>query len=163
MRSTRRARPHQGAGRKTRARAGAQDHRVRRDLSRSLPAIDKEAQEELLLLFVPKSASPGDRVVRVGERGDAMYFVVSGTVEVNVNGTAPSPQGGILLRRNGAAHRRTARRRRDGRRLLQFPRALPARLPAVHVAPSGGTRSGAGYGRGAPRHEPRRRDSLRAR
>ena len=42
----------------------------------------------MLLLFVPKSASPGERVVRVGERGDAMYFVVSGTVEVNVNGTA---------------------------------------------------------------------------
>jgi CPA2 family monovalent cation:H+ antiporter-2 len=51
-------------------------------------AIDKNDQEELLLLFVPKSASPGERVVRVGERGDAMYFVVSGTVEVNVNGTA---------------------------------------------------------------------------
>ena len=41
----------------------------------------------MLLLFVPKSASPGERVVRVGEQGDAMYFVVSGTVEVNVNGT----------------------------------------------------------------------------
>ena len=51
-------------------------------------AINKDDQEELLLLFVPKSASPGDRVVRAGERGDAMYFVVSGTVEVNVNGTA---------------------------------------------------------------------------
>jgi CPA2 family monovalent cation:H+ antiporter-2 len=50
-------------------------------------AIDAEAQEELLLLFVPKAASPGERVVREGERGDAMYFVVSGTVEVDVNGT----------------------------------------------------------------------------
>ncbi len=49
-------------------------------------AIDADSQEELLLLFVPKSASPGERVVRVGERGDAMYFIVSGTVDVNVNG-----------------------------------------------------------------------------
>lgn len=51
-------------------------------------AINVDDQEELLLLFVPKAASPGDRIVRVGEKGDAMYFVVSGTVEVDVNGTA---------------------------------------------------------------------------
>ncbi|MEP9388743.1 cation:proton antiporter [Mesorhizobium sp. KR9-304] len=51
-------------------------------------AINVEDQEELLLLFAPKTASPGDRVVRVGEKGDAMYFVVSGTVEVKVNGAA---------------------------------------------------------------------------
>jgi monovalent cation:H+ antiporter-2, CPA2 family len=51
-------------------------------------AVNKNDQEELLLLFVPKSASPGERVVRVGERGDAMYFVVSGKVEVKVGGTA---------------------------------------------------------------------------
>jgi len=50
-------------------------------------AITHEDQEELLLLFVPKAASPGERVVRVGERGDAMYFLVSGTVEVKVGGT----------------------------------------------------------------------------
>ncbi len=49
-------------------------------------AINADDQEELLLLFVPKAASPGERVVRVGEKGDAMYFVVSGTVEVDVNG-----------------------------------------------------------------------------
>jgi CPA2 family monovalent cation:H+ antiporter-2 len=51
-------------------------------------AVDGDAQEELLLLFVPKTASPGDRVVRVGARGDAMYFLVSGLVEVRVNGKA---------------------------------------------------------------------------
>ena len=51
-------------------------------------AVDADAQEELLLLFVPKAASPGERVVRVGEKGDAMYFIVSGTAEVNVKGTA---------------------------------------------------------------------------
>jgi CPA2 family monovalent cation:H+ antiporter-2 len=51
-------------------------------------AVDGDAQEELLLLFVPKTASPGDRVVRVGAKGDAMYFLVSGTVDVSVNGKA---------------------------------------------------------------------------
>jgi CPA2 family monovalent cation:H+ antiporter-2 len=44
--------------------------------------IDKHAQEELLLLFRPRSASPGERIIRVGERGDAMYFIASGVVEV---------------------------------------------------------------------------------
>ena len=51
-------------------------------------AINKDDQEELLLLFVPKSASPGERVLRVGEKGDAMYFLVSGAVEVNIKGIA---------------------------------------------------------------------------
>jgi CPA2 family monovalent cation:H+ antiporter-2 len=60
-------------------------------------AIDTEDQEELLLLFVPKSASPGERVVRTGEKGDAMYFVVSGTVEVNVNGTAVQLKAGSFF------------------------------------------------------------------
>ncbi|QRM57522.1 cation:proton antiporter [Sinorhizobium sp. BG8] len=44
--------------------------------------IDDHALDQLLLLFQPMSASPGDRIVRVGERGDAMYFVASGAVEV---------------------------------------------------------------------------------
>jgi CPA2 family monovalent cation:H+ antiporter-2 len=49
-------------------------------------AINAEDQEELLLLFVPKSATPGERILRVGEKGDAMYFVVSGAVEVDIKG-----------------------------------------------------------------------------
>jgi len=60
-------------------------------------AVDGEAQEELLLLFVPKTASPGDRVVRVGAKGDAMYFVVSGLVEVRVNGKAVQLQAGSFF------------------------------------------------------------------
>jgi CPA2 family monovalent cation:H+ antiporter-2 len=60
-------------------------------------AIDAEAQEELLLLFVPKAASPGERIVRVGEKGDAMYFVVSGAVEVDVNGSALKLEAGSFF------------------------------------------------------------------
>ncbi|MCX7305890.1 MAG: cation:proton antiporter [Hyphomicrobiales bacterium] len=60
-------------------------------------AVDGEAQEELLLLFVPKTASPGDRVVRVGAKGDAMYFVVSGLVEVSVNGKAVQLKAGSFF------------------------------------------------------------------
>jgi CPA2 family monovalent cation:H+ antiporter-2 len=60
-------------------------------------AINAGDQEELLLLFVPKAASPGERIVRVGEKGDAMYFVVSGTVEVDVNGTAVQLEAGSFF------------------------------------------------------------------
>ncbi|MDR7145569.1 cation:proton antiporter [Rhizobium sp. BE258] len=48
--------------------------------------VDEHSQEELLLLFRPKSALPGERVVRKGDRGDGMYFISSGAVEVRVNG-----------------------------------------------------------------------------
>ncbi|MFS8110383.1 cation:proton antiporter [Rhizobium jaguaris] len=46
--------------------------------------VDESAQEELLLLFRPRSASPGDRVIRTGDRGDSMYFIASGAVEVQL-------------------------------------------------------------------------------
>jgi CPA2 family monovalent cation:H+ antiporter-2 len=47
--------------------------------------VDEHAQEELLLLFKPKSASPGERIVRIGDRGDGMYFIASGVVEVQLD------------------------------------------------------------------------------
>ena len=46
--------------------------------------VDENSQEELLLLFRPKSASPGERVVRIGDRGDGMYFISAGAVEVQL-------------------------------------------------------------------------------
>ncbi len=48
--------------------------------------VNEHALEELLLLFRPASASPGDKVIRMGERGDAMYFIASGAVEVRLPG-----------------------------------------------------------------------------
>ncbi|WP_026203776.1 cation:proton antiporter [Rhizobium giardinii] len=53
--------------------------------------VNEHALEELLLLFRPASASPGDKVIRVGERGDAMYFIAAGAVEVRL------PDKAILL------------------------------------------------------------------
>ncbi|MEK1895420.1 MAG: cation:proton antiporter [Rhizobium sp.] len=48
--------------------------------------VDEDSQEELLLLFQPKSALPGERVMRKGDRGDGMYFLSSGAVEVQLPG-----------------------------------------------------------------------------
>lgn len=47
-------------------------------------ALDEGSQEELLLLFRPRSALPGDRVIRTGDRGDSMFFIASGAVEVQL-------------------------------------------------------------------------------
>jgi CPA2 family monovalent cation:H+ antiporter-2 len=49
-----------------------------------LALVDRHEQEELLLLFRPKSAAPGERVIRRGDRPDGMYFISSGAVEVTV-------------------------------------------------------------------------------
>ncbi|ANL29733.1 Na+/H+ antiporter protein [Rhizobium phaseoli] len=46
--------------------------------------VGEDAQEELLLLFKAKSAPPGERVIRRGDRGDSMYFISSGAVEVRL-------------------------------------------------------------------------------
>ncbi|WP_454852125.1 cation:proton antiporter domain-containing protein [Rhizobium binxianense] len=46
--------------------------------------VDEDSQEELLLLFRPRSASPGERVIRRGDRGDGMFFISSGAVEVRL-------------------------------------------------------------------------------
>jgi monovalent cation:H+ antiporter-2, CPA2 family len=62
-----------------------------------LSVIDKEDQEELLLLFRPQSASPGERVIRTGERADGMYFVTSGAVEVRVGGRAIPLEAGSFF------------------------------------------------------------------
>ncbi|MDM9627189.1 cation:proton antiporter [Rhizobium sp. S152] len=48
--------------------------------------VDEDSQEELLLLFRPKSALPGERVIRKGDRGDGLYFLSSGAVEVQLPG-----------------------------------------------------------------------------
>ena len=54
-------------------------------------SIDEASHEELLLMFRPHSVSPGDRILRAGDRGDSMYFIASGAVEVQV------PTGEIRL------------------------------------------------------------------
>lgn len=49
-----------------------------------LALIDERDREELMLLFRPRSAPPGQRVIRRGDRADGMYFISSGAVEVKV-------------------------------------------------------------------------------
>lgn len=48
--------------------------------------LDGEQRAELLTLFKPKTASPGDRVIKAGDVGDEMFFISSGAVEVSIGG-----------------------------------------------------------------------------
>jgi len=59
--------------------------------------VNEHALEELLLLFRPASASPGDKVIRVGERGDAMYFIAAGAAEVRLPGNAILLEAGAFF------------------------------------------------------------------
>ena len=121
-----------------------------------LQLVERRDQEALLLLFRPKAASPGEKVIRRGDRGDAMYFISSGAVEVRVDDSrtvrleAGAYFGEMALltgeRRDGG---------RDRRRLLPVPGARPARLQPVHGAPSGAAGRGRRHRRGAAHHEPR--------
>ena len=48
-------------------------------------AIEPDKREEFLLLFRPRSATPGTSIIRKGDRADGIYFISSGSVEVSVN------------------------------------------------------------------------------
>jgi CPA2 family monovalent cation:H+ antiporter-2 len=49
-------------------------------------AIEPEKREEFLLLFRPRAAAPGERLIRKGDKPDGVYFISSGSVEVAVAG-----------------------------------------------------------------------------
>ncbi|HLJ20871.1 MAG TPA: cation:proton antiporter, partial [Stellaceae bacterium] len=47
-----------------------------------LAGLDERQLDRVCHLLRPRLAVPGDRIVRKGERGDAIYFIASGSVEV---------------------------------------------------------------------------------
>ncbi|NYZ15412.1 cyclic nucleotide-binding domain-containing protein [Azospirillum sp. RWY-5-1] len=62
-----------------------------------LSMLDAHDQERLLLLFKPKTASPGERVIRRGDRATEMYFISSGAVEVLAGGRTIRLEAGSLF------------------------------------------------------------------
>jgi CPA2 family monovalent cation:H+ antiporter-2 len=77
---------------KTRERAEARAAKLRlemQELIKKFPifaGVDQHALEELLTYFRAKRAAPGQRLIRTGDRADAVYFISSGAVEVSVAG-----------------------------------------------------------------------------
>jgi len=48
--------------------------------------LTREQRETLALHFQPRSAQPGERLIRVGDKADVVYFISTGEVEVVING-----------------------------------------------------------------------------
>jgi monovalent cation:H+ antiporter-2, CPA2 family len=46
--------------------------------------LDQGDREELLALFKPRFAAPGERLIRIGDQADRAFFISSGAVEVAV-------------------------------------------------------------------------------
>jgi CPA2 family monovalent cation:H+ antiporter-2 len=49
--------------------------------------LEPSQRAELLTLFKPRSAAPGERVIRAGDIGTEMFFISSGAVEVSIGDT----------------------------------------------------------------------------
>ncbi len=48
--------------------------------------LTPEQREVLVLHFTPRTAVPGERIIRSGDKADSVYFISSGQVEVSVAG-----------------------------------------------------------------------------
>jgi monovalent cation:H+ antiporter-2, CPA2 family len=48
--------------------------------------LTPEQRETVALHFEPRSAAPGERLIRAGEKADVVYFISKGEVEIDVNG-----------------------------------------------------------------------------
>jgi len=48
--------------------------------------LTPEQRETVILHFQPRAAKPGERIIRVGDKPDAVYFISSGEVEVALPG-----------------------------------------------------------------------------
>jgi CPA2 family monovalent cation:H+ antiporter-2 len=55
--------------------------------------LDADQRAELLSLFKPRSAAPGERVIRAGDVGNEMFFISSGAVEVAIGDKKKIPLG----------------------------------------------------------------------
>ncbi|EWY40997.1 cation transporter [Skermanella stibiiresistens SB22] len=62
-----------------------------------LGMLDSHDQERLLLLFQPKTAAPGDRLIRRGDRANGVFFISSGAVEVHTDGRTIRLEAGTLF------------------------------------------------------------------
>jgi len=55
--------------------------------------LTPEQRETLILHFLPKTASPGERIIRSGDKAEAAYFLSTGEVEISVYGRQISKLG----------------------------------------------------------------------
>ena len=95
-----------------------------------LGELDAVARADLEPLLVARLALPGERLVRRGERGDAMYFIASGAVEVQPPGSKVIRLGtGEFFGEMALILRRPADRRRRRAELLPAADVAAGCLP----------------------------------
>ena len=92
-------------------------------------SLDPQARAQIAKLLRPRLALPGEPILIKGERGDAMYFIASGAVEVRARPGSVAPGERRFLRRTGAAYQPATQRRCDCARLLPTFDVARARLP----------------------------------
>jgi monovalent cation:H+ antiporter-2, CPA2 family len=71
------------------ARAAAHKSFSPEELAERFPlfaGLTAEQRETVALHFQPRSAQPGERLIRVGDPADVVYFISTGQVEIVVNG-----------------------------------------------------------------------------
>lgn len=56
-------------------------------------SLTPEQREVLVLHFQPHTAEPGERIIRAGDRADALYLISKGEVEVTVDGQRINTRG----------------------------------------------------------------------
>jgi CPA2 family monovalent cation:H+ antiporter-2 len=55
--------------------------------------LTPEQREVLVLHFRPHTAEPGERIIRAGDKADALYLISTGEVEVTIDGERVSSRG----------------------------------------------------------------------
>jgi CPA2 family monovalent cation:H+ antiporter-2 len=55
--------------------------------------LTPEQREVLVLHFRPYTAEPGERIIRAGDKADALYLISKGEVEVTINGERVNTRG----------------------------------------------------------------------
>ena len=76
--------------------------------------LDAATIADLVGMLRARTVPAGTTIIRKGERGNAMYLIASGSVEVESGSRQRAPGGGRFLRRDGAALPRAALGDRHG-------------------------------------------------
>ncbi len=106
---------------------------------------------EVARLLRPRDYPQGAVIVRRGEPGDCMYFIVEGEVEVQLQSGSIYLERRPVFRRTGLADRRPAQRHRRRQPPLRHAGARHRRFPRIAGAPAGAGAHHPGRGAQAPR------------